>query len=265
MNNKKKAILVVSFGTSYNEARIASIEKIEQDTAAAFPEYKIYHAWTSKMILSVLRKREGLVIPTVKESMEQMIQDEITELIVQPTHILDGIENNTMKEEVLSYKEYFQSVVFGAPLLSTEQDKLSVIKAIADEFPDLGFNDALVLMGHGTSHKVNSVYTQLNKDFKSLGYPNFFLGTVEADPTIQDLVTEVQAFHPSKVILTPFMIVAGNHAHNDMAGTDPDSWLWQFRNAGNQVCPVLKGLGEYPGIRAVFIEHIQEAAVRLNI
>ena len=114
-------------------------------------------------------------------------------------------------------------------------------------------------MGHGTSHKVNSVYTQLNKDFKSIGYPNFFLGTVEADPTIQNLVTEVQAFHPSKVILTPFMIVAGNHAHNDMTGTDPDSWLWQFRNAGNQVCPVLKGLGEYPGIRAVFIEHIQEA------
>ena len=170
-----------------------------------------------------------------------------------------------LRVQVLSYKEHFNSVIFGAPLLSTEQDKLSVIKAIADEFPDLGFNDALVLMGHGTSHKVNSVYTQLNKDFKSLGYPNFFLGTVEADPTIQDLVTEVQAFHPSKVILTPFMIVAGNHAHNDMAGTDPDSWLWQFRNAGNQVCPVLKGLGEYPGIRAVFIEHIQEAAVRLNI
>ena len=218
MNNKKKAILVVSFGTSYTEARIASIEKIEQEIATAFPEYEIYHAWTSKMILSVLYKREGLIIPTVKESMEQIIQEGITELIVQPTHILDGIENNTMKEEVLSYKEYFQSVVFGAPLLSTEQDKLSVIKAIADEFSNLGSTDALVMMGHGTSHKVNSVYTQLNKDFKSIGYPNFFLGTVEADPTIQNLVTEVQAFHPSKVILTPFMIVAGNHAHNDMAG-----------------------------------------------
>ena len=162
MNNKKKAILVVSFGTSYTEARIASIEKIEQEIATAFPEYEIYHAWTSKMILSVLCKREGLIIPTVKESMEQMIQEGITELIVQPTHILDGIENNTMKEEVLSYKEYFQSVVFGAPLLSTEQDKLSVIKAIADEFSNLGSTDALVMMGHGTSHKVNSVYTQLN-------------------------------------------------------------------------------------------------------
>ena len=102
MNNKKKAILVVSFGTSYTEARIASIEKIEQEIATAFPEYEIYHAWTSKMILSVLCKREGLIIPTVKESMEQMIQEGITELIVQPTHILDGIENNTMKEEVLS-------------------------------------------------------------------------------------------------------------------------------------------------------------------
>ena len=135
--NSEKAILVVSFGTSYNEARIASIEKIEQEIAVAFPEYKIYHAWTSKMILTVLRKRDGLIIPTVKEAVEKIIQDGIRELIVQPTHILDGIENNTMKEEVLSYKEHFQSVVFGAPLLTTEQDKVSVAKAIASEFPDL--------------------------------------------------------------------------------------------------------------------------------
>ena len=108
-----KAILVVSFGTSYKEARIASIEQIEKDISEAFPDFRIYHAWTSKMILSVLRKRDSLVIPTVKEAMEQMIQDGITELIVQPTHILDGIENNIMKEDVLSYKEEFQSIVFG--------------------------------------------------------------------------------------------------------------------------------------------------------
>ena len=122
-----KAILVVSFGTSYKEARIASIEQIEKDISEAFPDFRIYHAWTSKMILSVLRKRDSLVIPTVKEAMEQMIQDGITELIVQPTHILDGIENNIMKEDVLSYKEEFQSIVFGAPLLSSEKDSQAIM------------------------------------------------------------------------------------------------------------------------------------------
>ena len=132
-----KAILVVSFGTSYKEARIASIEQIEKDISEAFPDFRIYHAWTSKMILSVLRKRDSLVIPTVKEAMEQMIQDGITELIVQPTHILDGIENNIMKEDVLSYKKEFQSIVFGAPLLSSEKDSHAIIHAISEEFPDL--------------------------------------------------------------------------------------------------------------------------------
>ena len=255
----KKAILVVSFGTSYNEARIASIEQIEKDIESAFPGFCIYHGWTSKMILSVLQKRDGLIIPTVKEAMEQMIRDGITDLIVQPTHILDGIENNKMKEEVLSYKEEFQSIAFGTPLLSSEKDSHSIIKAISEEFPDLAPKDALVLMGHGTTHHINAVYARLNKAFKSMGYPNFFLGTVEAEPTIQDLVAEVNDFHPDRIILTPFMIVAGDHAHNDMAGTEPDSWLHQFRQTHENVCPVLKGLGEYKGIRSMFIEHIQDA------
>lgn len=258
-----KAILVVSFGTSYKEARIASIEQIEKDISKAFPDFRIYHAWTSKMILSVLRKRDSLVIPTVKEAMEQMIQDGITKLIVQPTHILDGIENNIMKEDVLSYKKEFQSIVFGAPLLSSEKDSQAIIHAISEEFPDLASEDALVLMGHGTAHHVNVVYSNLNKAFKSMGYPNFFLGTVEAEPTVQDLVTEVEEFQPDKIVLTPFMIVAGDHAHNDMAGTEPDSWLHQFRQMNKNVCPVLKGLGEYPGIRSMFIEHIQDAMTQL--
>ena len=168
-----------------------------------------------------------------------------------------------MKEDVLSYKEEFQSIVFGAPLLSSEKDSQAIIHAISEEFPDLASKDALVLMGHGTAHHVNVVYSSLNKAFKSMGYSNFFLGTVEAEPTVQDLVTEVEDFQPDKIVLTPFMIVAGDHAHNDMAGTEPDSWLHQFRQMNENVCPILKGLGEYPGIRSMFIEHIQDAMTQL--
>ena len=254
-----KAILVVSFGTSYEASRKATIEKIEQDIADAFGDYRIYRAWTSKMIISVLKKRDDYTVPAVKEAMEQMIADGIREVAVQPTHILDGIENNIMKEEVLSYKEHFDKIVFGTPLLTSPEDEQNAIDAVISEFPDLKDSEALVLMGHGTTHQVNVIYDGLDKKFKSSGHANVFIGTVEAEPTIQDLVREVTAFQPSKIYLTPFMIVAGDHAHNDMAGNASDSWVCQFREAGFEVCPVLKGLGEYPGIRAMFVEHARAA------
>lgn len=119
-------------------------------------------------------------------------------------------------------------------------------------------------MGHGTTHQINTAYSELNRHFKSLGHSNVFIGTVEADPTIQDLVQEVTEFHPTAIYLTPFMIVAGDHAHHDMAGDSPDSWVGQFHAAGFEVCPVIKGLGEYAGIRAIFIEHIKKAISMLH-
>lgn len=254
-----KAILVVSFGTSYEASRKATIEKIEQDIADSFQDYQIYRAWTSKFIISILKKRDNYTVSTVKEAMEQMIKDGIRELIVQPTHILDGIENNVMKEEVLSYKESFDKIAFGTPLLTSPEDEQKAIDAVNSEFSELKETEALVLMGHGTTHQINSVYAELDRNFKSAGHSNVFIGTVEADPTIQDLVKEVTAFHPSKIYLTPFMIVAGDHVHNDMAGDSPDSWVCQFKKAGFEVYPVLKGLGEYPEIRAMFVEHAREA------
>ena len=141
-----KAILVVSFGTSYEASRKATIEKIEQDIADAFPDYRIYHAWTSKFIISVLKKRDGISIPTVCEAIEQMIHDGIRTLIVQPTHILDGIENNVMKEAVLSHKDSFDQIAFGAPLLATPDDETHAIAAVTSEFKNLKKTDALVLL-----------------------------------------------------------------------------------------------------------------------
>ena len=254
-----KAILVVSFGTSYEASRKATIEKIEQDIRNAFQDHRIYRAWTSKFIISILKKRDNYTVPTVKEALEQMITDGIREVVVQPTHILDGIENNIMKEEILSYKESFDKIAFGTPLLADSKDESQAINAVTTEFSDLKETEALVFMGHGTTHQVNTVYAGLDQKFKESAHANVFIGTVEVDPTIHDLVKEVTSFQPSKIYVTPFMIVAGDHAQNDLAGEDPDSWMNRLSSEGYEVTPVLKGLGEYPKIRQILVDHVQQA------
>ena len=145
MENKKKAILAVSFGTSFHETREKTIDRIEADLAAAYPEYTLYRAWTSKMIITKLKKRDGIVIPTVAEAVEQMISDGVQELIVQPTHIINGIENDLMKEDVLARKEAFEKIAFGDPLLTTTEDNVAVLQAVMSEFPALAEDEALVL------------------------------------------------------------------------------------------------------------------------
>lgn len=253
----QKAILVVSFGTSYEETRKVTIDAIEASIAEAYPDYKIYRAWTSKMILAKLKKRDNLHINNVKEAMAEMAADGITDVIIQPTHVINGIENDLMKEDALSFRASFNSIRFGTPLLTSEEDNLAVMNAVADEFSDLEEDSVLVLMGHGTTHFSNAIYAALDYAFKDKGHPNIFLGTVEAYPTMESLMRMVKAYQPKKVVLAPFMIVAGDHARNDMAGDDPDSWYSQFVNEGFHVECVLKGLGEYPGIRQIFNEHIQ--------
>lgn len=253
----KKAILAVSFGTSHNDTRKITIDAIEKDMQDAFPAYSLYRAWTSKMIIKKVNSRDGIHICTVKEAMEQMLQDGITDVLVQPTHVINGIENDLMKEDALVFQEQFHSISFGDPLLTSEQDNLAVIDAITSEFKHLNKDEVLVLMGHGTTHYANAIYAALDYTFKDKGYDNIFLGTVEAYPTMESLLKMVHAYQPKKVVLAPFMIVAGDHAKNDMASNEPDSWYSQFKAEGYDVEPVLKGLGEYPGIRKLFIEHLK--------
>lgn len=253
----KKAILAVSFGTSHNDTRKITIDAIEQDMQAAFPDYALYRAWTSKMIIKKVNARDGVHICNVKEAMEKMLQDGITDVLVQPTHVINGIENDLMKEDTLAFQEQFHSISFGDPLLTSEQDNLAVIDAITSEFKTLTKDEVLVLMGHGTTHYANAIYAALDYTFKDKGYSNIFLGTVEAYPTMESLLKMVHAYQPKKVVLAPFMIVAGDHAKNDMASDEPDSWYSQFKAAGYDVEPVLKGLGEYTGIRKLFIEHLK--------
>lgn len=253
----KKAILAVSFGTSHNDTREVTIDAIEKDMQAAFPEYPLYRAWTSKMIINKVNKRDHVHIDTVKEAMEKMRADGITDVLVQPTHVINGIENDIMKEEALSYREDFHSISFGDPLLTSEQDNREVIGAVAEEFSQLKDDEVLVLMGHGTTHYANSIYAALDYTFKDRGHKNIFLGTVEAYPSMDSIMKLVKEYDPSKVVLAPFMIVAGDHAKNDMAGDDPESWYSQFKDAGYEVEAVIKGLGEYPGIRKILVNHLK--------
>ena len=252
------AILAVSFGTSHADTREKMIDRIEEDIQKAYPDDKVYRAWTSKMIIKKIWNRDGVKIFNVKEAMEQMKADGIKNVLVQPTHVINGIENDLMQEDVKAYADAFESISFGTPLLTTEEDNIRVAKAVAEDLQP-GKENALVLMGHGTSHYANSVYAALDYRFKDMGYDNIFLGTVEAYPSLVSLMKQVHAYHPKKVILAPFMIVAGDHAKNDLSSEEEDSWRSQFEKEGFQVECLLKGLGENETIRQIFIDHIEEA------
>lgn len=264
MKDSKKAILVVSFGTSFHRTREKTIDRIEKDIEETYPDYRIYRAWTSKLIIAKLLRRDQIRVFTVSEAVEQMIEDGITELIVQPTHVLNGVENDLMKEDVLGRRDAFESVAFGDPLLTSQEDNEAVIHAVMEEFPDLKEDEALVLMGHGTTHYANSIYAALDYTFKDLGYSRVFLGTVEAYPSMESLKKQIRALGPRRLILAPFMVVAGDHAIHDMSGEDEDSWRSQFEKEGYEVVCRMQGLGEYPGIRRMYLDHVQAAEERLR-
>ena len=255
----KKAILVVSFGTSYEETRKKTIDIIEKKIAEGFPEYTVYRAWTSKIIIKKLKERDNIHIYTVKEAIEKMMADGVTDLVIQPTHIINGIENDNMRRDAHILKKYFNSVKVGSPLLTSEEDNLTVVRAVGEEFSSLTERQALVLMGHGTEHYANSIYAALDYRFKSEGYKNIFMGTVEGYPALEQVKKLVKEYNPEEVVLAPFMFVAGDHATNDMAGEEDDSWANEFRMEGYNVKTVLKGLGEYDKIQDLYMKHIREA------
>lgn len=257
--NNSKAILVVSFGTSYKETREKTIDKIEEDIQNAYKDYKVYRAFTSKMIIKKLKTRDNIYIDTVEEAVERMINDGVKELIMQPTHIINGLENDIMIEDLRKYKDKFQSIKIGSPLLTDINDYGKLVEILENKFAHVPEDEALVFMGHGSSHHANAVYPALDYTFKDHGFINFFVGTVEGYPEIESVIKFVKEFKPKKVHLTPLMIVAGNHAIKDMASDEEDSWKTLFENEGYEVNCLIKGLGEYQEIRDMFVEHVKKA------
>ena len=255
----KKGLLVVSFGTSYPETRKVTIEAIENDLQRAFPDRRLYRAWTSGMIRRKLEKAEGLRILSVAETLEQMAADGVTDVLVQPTHLLNGEELERTRETVRSFAGRFDTLSMGEPLLSCPGDITVLARAVEEIYGDLPCGELLVLMGHGSAAMVFPAYELLEEQLRRDGYPHICIGTVEFTPGIAPVLERVRRDKPARVHLAPLLVVAGDHALNDMSGDDPDSWKNQIAREGAEVVCHLTGLGEYEAVRALYVEHARRA------
>ena len=254
----KQTILVVSFGTSYPETRALTIEAIEQAIAAAFPDYDLRRAFTSQIIINKLAERDGIEIDNVEQAMQRLVEDGVSKLIIQPTHVMHGYEYEELLAAVAPYADKIENLMIGEPMLAGTQDYDRVVEAVIAEYAPAE-DTALVLMGHGTHHPANAYYAALDYRFKVSGYSNVFVGTVEGYPEVDTVLALVNAAGYQKVALAPLMIVAGDHATNDMAGDEEGSWKVIFKADGKEVDTILRGLGEIEGIHALYVEHVQAA------
>lgn len=259
MTTQKHAILLVSFGTSFAESRKKTIDKIQDDIMATFSNYRIYQAWTSKKLIRTVYERERLLIPTLEDAMAQIISDGMTDLTVQPTYLINSSENDTMKKTILSLAPSSLTVRFGSPLLTSTADNCKVLHAIMSEFSTIPSKDALIFVGHGTETCANSVYATLNDLLKDMGYPHAFIGTIKDYSNQEVLIQHISHVCSQRVHLIPFMFVAGHHATKEIFGNNRDSWKSRLESAGFEVLCHMKGLGEYEGVREIYLEHLKAA------
>ncbi len=253
-------LLVVSFGTSFNDSRRLTIGAIEGALADAFPDYSVRRGFTSQIIIDHVKSRDGVTIDNVTEALDRAVDNGVKTLVVQPTHLMDGYEYNDLVDEISQYADAFDKIIIGEPLLTTDEDFKAVAEAIVEatkEYDD--GKTAICFMGHGTEADSNGVYAHMQEVIDELGYENYFIGTVEATPSLDDLVKAVGEGDYERVILEPLMVVAGDHANNDMAGDEEDSWKSVFEAEGYEVECVLRGLGELPTIQELYVQHVQDA------
>lgn len=252
-------ILVVSFGTSYNDSRRLTIGAIENAIAEAFPDWSVRRGFTAQIIIDHVERRDGIHIDNVEEALERAIDNGVKNLIVQPTHLMAGIEYAELEETLAEYADSFDQVILGANLLDTDEDFAKVEQAMVDLLADYDDGEtALVYMGHGTEAESNAIYAKMQEQLTADGYENYYVGTVEAEPSLDDVLAAIEGKGYKKVILHDMMVVAGDHAHNDMADPeDPESWYSTFAAAGYEVEALLDGLGEVPEIQQMYVEKVQ--------
>ena len=255
----KKSLLTVSFGTSYPETRRATLEAIEGDLARAFPDRRPVRAWTSGMLRRKVERTEGLRVPSVSEALESLAEEGVTDVLVQPTHLLSGEELERTRETVRSFAGLFERLSMGEPLLSGPADIADLARALEEIWGKLPRDELLALMGHGSAALSFPAYALLEERLRQDGYPNVCIGTVEFTPGIAPVLDRVRRERPARVHLAPLLVVAGDHALNDMSGDDPDSWKNQIAREGAEVECCLRGLGEYEAIRALYVAHARRA------
>ncbi|MDO4601323.1 MAG: sirohydrochlorin cobaltochelatase [Eubacteriales bacterium] len=275
-------LLVVSFGTSYNDSRVADIKGIEDALQEAYPDWSVRRAFTAQIIINHVQARDGEVIDNMQQALDRAVENGVKNLVVQPTHLMHGAEYDEMMEVLDSYNDKFESVSVAEPMLGEvgddatviNEDKAAVAEAIANAaVKDAGYETidaaaedgtAFVFMGHGTSHTAKVTYSQMQTQMGELGYKNVFIGTVEGEPeetACEAVIEAVKEAGYKKVVLRPLMVVAGDHAENDMAGAEEDSWKSMFEASGafESVDTQITGLGSLPEVQQLFVEHTKAA------
>ena len=258
-NIGENELLVLSFGTSFNDSRRLTIGAIENSLESAFPDYSVRRGFSANIVIDHINRRDNILIDDIDAALKRAVDNGVKNLVIQPTHLMNGIEYNEIVDKTAAYSDAFEKVVFGAPLLTSDEDFERVEKAIVDwtsEYDD--GNTAICFMGHGTEADSNYVYEKMQKLLKDNGHTNYFIGTVESSPTLDDVMNAVKSGGYKKVVLEPLMVVAGDHANNDMAG-DEDSWKTAFEDEGFEVECLLRGLGENEAIRQIYVDHAQAA------
>ena len=278
----QKEILVVSFGTSFNDSRVKDVKSIEDALQEAFPDWSVRRAFTAQIIINHVQARDGEAIDNMEQALDRAVANGVKELVLQPTHLMHGAEYDEMMDVLASYEDRFESITVAEPMLGEVGSDATVINAdkeavaqavVAAAAADAGFADAaeaaeqetaFVLMGHGTAHVAKVTYSQMQTQMEKLGYDNVFIGTVEGEPeetACEAVIEAVKAAGYKNVILRPLMVVAGDHANNDMAGDEEDSWKSMFQDAGcfDSVTAQIAGLGSIEAVQDLYVAHTQTA------
>ena len=276
----EKELLVVSFGTSFNDSRVADIKSIEDALQAANPDWSVRRAFTAQIIINHIQARDGEKIDNMEQALERAVSNGVKQLVVQPTHLMHGAEYDEMCAAIDKVRDQFDSVEIAEPLLGEVGDDATVINAdkeavakavVAAALEESGYETtaaakdagvAYVLMGHGTAHVAKVTYSQMATQMAELGYENVFVGTVEGEPeetSCEAVIEAVKNAGYTTVVLRPLMVVAGDHANNDMAGADDDSWKTMFEAAGFTVNCQISGLGRIADVQALYVAHTKAA------
>lgn len=282
----EKEILVVSFGTSFNDSRVADIKSVEDAIQAANPDWSVRRAFTAQIIINHIQARDGERIDNMEQALERAVANGVKKLVIQPTHLMHGAEYDELIEAVSAYADKFESVLIAEPLLGKVGKNASVVNAdkktvaqeiTAEAVKEAGFasladakknGTAFVFMGHGTAHSAKVSYSQMAAQMAELGYDNVFVGTVEGEPeetACENVIEAVAAAGYKNVVLRPLMVVAGDHANNDMAGDDEDSWKSMFEASGSfdSIECQIAGLGRIAAIQVLYVEHTKNASTKV--
>ena len=261
----EKELLVVSFGTSFNDSRRLTIGGIEQAIEDACADYSVRRGFTAQIIIDHVERRDGIHIDNVEEALDRAVANGVRILVVQPTHLMHGFEYDDVVAALAGYADSFDQIVVGEPLLTSDEDFDRVADIMIDITKDYDDGQtAIVYMGHGTEHEGNAIYAKMQEVLAGKGADNYYIGTVEAEPSVDDVLEAIADKGYTRVVLRDMMVVCGDHANNDMAGDEEDSWKSIFTAAGYEVECVMEGFGQVPEIQQIYVEHAQAAIAQVE-